>query len=82
MHQVVLRELDNATPPVIFERSQQIERLFLSTERKKANILPIYKKRKKEDLENYMLISFTVSPGKMMDKMIQTYKGQEGYLEQ
>lgn len=41
MHQGVLSELDNATPPVIFKRSQQLERVLLSTERKKANIIPI-----------------------------------------
>lgn len=29
-----------------------------------------------------MLISFPISPGKIMDYSIQTYKGQEGHLEQ
>lgn len=57
MHQVVLRALDNATAPVI----------TAIRERKKSITIPIYKKRKKKDLENYMLISFAFSPGKMMD---------------
>lgn len=64
------------------QSSQQLESVFLSTERKKSIIIPIYKKRKKKDLEDYMLISFPISPGKIMDYSIQTYKGQEGHLEQ
>lgn len=69
-HQVVLRELDNVTPSVItairkdVPKHQKKESYYHSV---MVWHIPIYKKRKKEDLENYMLICFAVSPGKMVD---------------
>ncbi|PKU37921.1 rna-directed dna polymerase from mobile element jockey- hypothetical protein [Limosa lapponica baueri] len=37
---------------------------------RKANVIPVFKKGKKEDLGNYRPVSFTSIPGKMMERLI------------
>ncbi|PKU45953.1 rna-directed dna polymerase from mobile element jockey- hypothetical protein [Limosa lapponica baueri] len=37
---------------------------------RKANVIPVFKKGKKEDPRNYRLVSLTSTPGKMMEQLI------------
>ncbi|KAK4827122.1 hypothetical protein QYF61_014385 [Mycteria americana] len=66
MYTQVLRQLADAfAKPVsiIFERLQQ-------SVQKKANVTPIFKKGKKEDLGNYRQVSPISIPGKVMEQLI------------
>jgi len=71
MHPRVLRELaDVIAEPlsVIFERSWRTGEV--PEDWRKANVIPIFKKGKKEDPGNYRLVSLTSIPGKMMEQLI------------
>jgi len=71
MHPRVLRELvDVIAEPlsIIFERSWRTGEV--PEDWRKANVTPVFKKGKKEDLGNYRLVSLTSIPGKMMVQLI------------
>jgi len=71
MHPRVLRELADViaeTLSIIFERPWRTREV--PEDWRKANVIPIFKKDKKEDPGNYRLVSLTSLPGKMMEQLI------------
>ncbi|PKU40857.1 rna-directed dna polymerase from mobile element jockey- hypothetical protein [Limosa lapponica baueri] len=71
IHPRVLRDLAEviAGPlSIIFERSWRTGEV--SEDWRKANDIPVFKKGKKEDPENYRPVSLTSIPGKMMEQLI------------
>jgi len=67
----VLRELgDVIAKPLstIFERSWRTGEM--PEDWRKANVTPVFKKHKKEDLGNYRPLSLTSIPGKMMEQLV------------
>ncbi|PKU36059.1 rna-directed dna polymerase from mobile element jockey- hypothetical protein [Limosa lapponica baueri] len=53
---------------IIFERSWRTGKV--PKDWRKANVTPVFKKGKKEDLRNYKPVSLTSLPGKMVERLI------------
>ncbi|GAB0179602.1 mitochondrial enolase superfamily member 1 [Grus japonensis] len=71
IHPRVLKELaDVITAPLFIIFQQSWEYGEVSINRKLANVVPIFKKGKKEDPGNYRPVSLTSVPGKIMEKVI------------
>ncbi|PKU36575.1 rna-directed dna polymerase from mobile element jockey- hypothetical protein [Limosa lapponica baueri] len=71
MHPRVLRELAGVIAkllPIIFEKSWRTGEV--PEDWRKASVIPVFKKGKKEDPGNYRPVSLTSIPGKMMERLI------------
>jgi len=55
--------------PVSFEGSWQLGEVF--DDYKRANVAPIFKKGKKEDLGKWQVVSFTSFLGEIMEQVLQ-----------
>lgn len=72
LHPRVLKELaETISEPlaIIFERSWRIGEV--PADWRRANVVPIFKKGKKDDPNNYRPVSLTSIPGKILEKIIK-----------
>ncbi|PKU39258.1 rna-directed dna polymerase from mobile element jockey-like [Limosa lapponica baueri] len=82
-HPRVLRELADAIVKllsIIFERSWRIREV--REDCRKASVMSVFKKRKKEDLGNYRPVGLTSSPGKAMKQLFLDVISKEKKEEQ
>ncbi|KFP27790.1 RNA-directed DNA polymerase from mobile element jockey, partial [Colius striatus] len=71
MHPQVLREMVEVTAKpisIIFSKSWRTGEV--PEDWKKANVTPVFKKGKKEDLGNYRTVSLISIPGKVIEQLI------------
>ncbi|CAM4497687.1 unnamed protein product [Lepidochelys kempii] len=72
LHPRVLKKLADVIPEplaIIFENTWRSGEV--PDDWKKANVVPIFKKEKKEDPGNYRPVSFTSVPGKIMEQVLK-----------
>ncbi|KAJ7411463.1 hypothetical protein BTVI_50153 [Pitangus sulphuratus] len=75
IHPRILKELADViakTPSMIFE--QPWESREVPADQKLPNIVPVFKKGKKEDSRNYWPVSLTLVPGKVMEIFCEVLK--------